>query len=80
MLALTTKNKPRGKLVREQDPDNQIVRVYKNSPHDLILQLWAGNRYMAVALEPAEARAIAEELVNVADAIEWNKQNVPAAH
>lgn len=67
MFVLETKNKPRGRLVREQDPDNKLVRVYKSSPEDLILQLWSGKRYMAVALEPAEARAIGEQLIEIAD-------------
>lgn len=67
MFRLETKNKPRGKLVREQDPNNKTVRVYKNSPYDINLQLWSGRSYMLVALEPAEARAIGEQLIEVAD-------------
>ena len=74
MFKLDTKNKPRGRLVREADPDEQCVRVYKNSPEDLMLQIWDGRRYLLVALYPQEARAIADALVETADAIQFGNK------
>jgi hypothetical protein len=79
MYKLETRNKPRGRLVREADPNVQCVRVYKNSPNDLMLQLWAGKRYMLVALSPQEARDIASELVAVADKIQLGESISGAA-
>lgn len=70
MFKIETRNRPRGKLVREGDPDAKCVRVYRNSPDDLILQLWSGKRYMLVTLYPGEARSIAEQLVAVADELD----------
>lgn len=71
MFRLETVNKPRGRLVRAgSDSDAFCVRVYRNSPSDLILQLWSGKRYMLVVLEQAEARAIAQELLTVSDTVE----------
>lgn len=70
MFKLETRNPPRGKLVREGDPDAKCVRVYRNSPDHLILQLWSGKRYMLVTLYPAEARMIAEQLDAVADELD----------
>ncbi len=71
MFRLVTKNKPRGKLVRAgSDSDAFCVRVYRNSPDDLILQLWSGKRYMLVVLEQSEAQKIAQELWAVSDTVE----------
>ena len=70
ILVLDTQNRPRSKFVREQDPSNQKVRVYRNSPEDLILQLWNGRRYTLIALLPAEARAIAQALIEIADELQ----------
>lgn len=71
MFRLETKNKPRGKLVRAgSDSDSFCVRVYRNSPSDLILQLWSGKRYMLVVLERVEACAIAQELWTVSDTVD----------
>jgi hypothetical protein len=70
MYKIETRNRPRGKRVPDGDPDAGCVRIYKNSPQDLILQLWDGKRYMAVALFPHEARYIANELVAAADAVD----------
>jgi hypothetical protein len=68
MFKLETKNPPRTKLVKEQAYIPGAVRVYKNSPSDMILQMWMPNgRYMLVALYPAEARAIADALYATAD-------------
>lgn len=68
MYRLETKNKPRSKLVREQAYGPGCVRVYRASTEDIMLQMWCPNgRYTLVALSPAEARAVAEELVAVAD-------------
>ena len=70
MYRIVTRNKPRSKLVREVDPDTRCVRVYKNSPEDMHLQIWDGKRYMLVALFPEEARSIARALVEAAEVIE----------
>lgn len=70
MFKIETKNKPRSKLVRDADPSSQCVRVYKASPEEVMLQLWSGNRYTLVALMPGEARAIAEQLVVIADELQ----------
>jgi hypothetical protein len=69
MFRLETRNKPRGKLVRDAD-ESTCVRIYKESPETLLLQIWAGKRYMAVSLLPQEARAIAEAIVAAADEIQ----------
>jgi hypothetical protein len=69
MWKLNTHNKPRSKFVRDAVGDAHCVRVYKNLPDSLILQLWSGKRYTLIALAPDEARAIAHELVAVADII-----------
>lgn len=71
MFRIVTKNRPRGKLVRAgSDGDAFCVRVYRNSPSDLILQLWSGKRYMLVVLEQSEAQTIAQELLTVSDTVE----------
>ncbi len=71
MFRIVTKNKPRGKLVRAgSDSDAFCVRAYRNSPSDLILQLWSGKRYMLVVLEQSEAQAVAQELLVVSDTVE----------
>ena len=67
MYRLETHNTPRSKIVRENDPDTKCVRVYQRSPEEIALQIWAGKRYMIVSLSAAEARAIAEVLVTLAD-------------
>jgi hypothetical protein len=67
MFRLKTINAPRGKLVRDTYGD-ECARVYQTS-YDVTLQLWSGKRYMLVQLSAAEARAIAEQLVKVADNI-----------
>ena len=64
---LETRNVPRGRFVREQDPANKIVRVYRNSPEDLILQIWKGRSHLLVALDASEARFIAEALLATAN-------------
>jgi hypothetical protein len=74
MYKLETRNKPRGKLVREQDPHAHCVRIYPGSPDEIMLQLWSGKRYMLVALQPAEARAIGETLMSWATLIEEPRQ------
>jgi len=70
MFKIETRNKPRGKIVREGAPDDKCVRVYRNSPDDLILQIWNGKRYMLVVLYPQEARAIAAQLIADADELD----------
>lgn len=75
MYKLITRNKPRGALVRNAD-DTHGVRVYKNSPETLNLQIWSGRRYMLVSLSPQEARDIAGELVADADMIEHRQEPV----
>lgn len=78
MYVLKTRNKPRSALVKGADPDDSVVRVYKSSPQDLILQLWSGRRYMLVALFPAEARTVAKELLACADAVDAGSQESAA--
>ena len=67
---LKTRCMPRSKLVRDGDPTDRLVRVWKNSPEDLTLQIWSGKRYTLVNLYPDEARDIAAELLAVAKSIE----------
>jgi hypothetical protein len=64
---LSTRNKPRSRLVKEEDPDTGMVRVFKSSPEDMALQIWSGRRCTMVSLFPAEARAIAHALIQQAD-------------
>jgi hypothetical protein len=69
MTKVTIRNKPRGRIVRDGDPDLHAVRVYQSTPEDIALQIWAGKRYLLAALSPAEARAIGAELIACADAL-----------
>jgi hypothetical protein len=70
MLVVKTKNQPRSKFVREQKGFDGCVRVYQNSPGDVVLQLWCPTgRYTLAILSPQEARQIAGELNAIADAI-----------
>ena len=72
MYKIETRNKPRSRLAREASM--HCVRVYRDSPTDLILQIWDGRRYMLVALAPQEARDIASELVATAESIETRQK------
>jgi hypothetical protein len=75
MFTFETINKPRGALVRGATNDLRCVRVFRNSPEDLILQIWNDKRYMLVALHPAEAHRIALALIKEAEGISAYGEN-----
>jgi len=68
MLSIETVNSPRSSFVRDAEPA-ACVRVYRNTPDTVVLQIWNGRRYMLVQLLPVEARGIANQLNDLADEV-----------
>jgi hypothetical protein len=69
MLRIDTVNSPRSGFVRDTEPA-ACVRVYRNSPDTVVLQIWNGRRYLLVHLLPVEARGIALQLNDLADEVQ----------
>jgi hypothetical protein len=52
---------------RENIPEESCVRLYKQSPEDICLQIRGEKRFASVTIFPQEARQIAEALIEIAD-------------
>jgi hypothetical protein len=59
---IQTRNKPRRKIVKEMDGQD-CVRVYRNSPEDVVLQIRRKNDFIQIALMFDEAKEIADKLL-----------------
>lgn len=64
-----TRNAPRRNVVRKHDPlsSPNSVRVYRNSPEDVMLQLRRTMDYASVTLSFNEARQLAAMLLAVVE-------------
>ena len=63
---LATRNKPRRNVVREDLSGQDCLRVYRNSPEDVMLQMRRTKDYIGIALSFDEARALAAMLIAAA--------------
>jgi hypothetical protein len=59
---IETKNKPRRKIVRDMNGQD-CVRVYRNSPEDVVLQIRRKNDFIQIALMFDEAKEVADKLL-----------------
>jgi hypothetical protein len=59
---IQTRNKPRRKIVKEMDGQD-CVRVYRNSPEDVVLQIRRKNDFIQIALMFDEAQEVANKLL-----------------
>jgi hypothetical protein len=62
---IVTRNTPRVQNSKHAEPG--CVRVYKQSPEDICLQIRGERRFASVSIFPDEARRIAELLIETAD-------------
>lgn len=60
---LDTQNKPRRNIAREPLTSPNCVRVWRNSPEDVMLQLRRTNDYICISLSFDEARQLAAMLI-----------------
>jgi hypothetical protein len=65
MFRIETRNKPRGHILRNSEGDF-CVRVYKNDPTTINLQICAGKRWLLVSLSKDEAIEIADRMYLIA--------------